>query len=150
MISARNRANCCLSPISVKGIVRYSGCSFQNPCWLIPGNSRNILFTPVWLTGGFRVNYINDCTLLLQGVCHLRSTLHCTVQTQARVWAIWHRGQRLTGQLQCDNFPLAILIAIPLTGSNLRGSPTIYSSLCFLIFRSFWADLSQTNFISSC
>ena len=94
-----------------------------------------------------------------------------------------HRGQRLAGQSQCENFnknitvgdfdrcsaltgcnlrgipwraeahwpitvrefPVGDLIAVPLTGSNLRGSPAIYS-----IYVSWPIFLKVTNFISSC
>ena len=51
-----------------------------------------------------------------------------------------YRGQRLVGQSQCENFPLAILIAVPLTGSKDR-SPAIYSDLCFLTFSQFLGPL---------
>ena len=40
-----------------------------------------------------------------------------------------HRGQTLAGQSQCENFPSAILVAVSLTGSNLRGSASVYSDL---------------------
>ena len=40
------------------------------------------------------------------------------------------RTQMITGQSQCENFRLVILIAVPLTGINLRGSPAI----CFRSF----------------
>ena len=54
--------------------------------------------------------------------------------------------QRLTGQSQCENFPLVISIAVPFTGSNLQESPAGYSDL-FLgrFFKYFLPDLISSR-----
>ena len=104
--------------------------------------------------------------LLLQGVCNLQRTqayrmaLHyiytfhalynTNVDTPCMGSLTGHRRQRLAGQSQCGNVSFAILIAIPLTGSNLRGSLRFTRIYVSWYFHSFWANFFQTNFISSC
>ena len=73
---------------------------------------------------------------MLHGHCPNFMELHmytsaCTVQYTQRHIYIWgdrtdrDRGQRLAGQSQCEKFLFVILIAVPLTGSNMRGSSVI-------------------------
>ena len=73
-------------------------------------------------------------------------TSACTVQYTQRHIYIWgdrtdrDRGQRHAGQSQCEKFLFVILIAVPLTGSNMRGSSVINLEslhVCFLIFLHF-------------
>ena len=88
----------------------------------------------------------NNYALLSQGVCHINealydsalhnylqyitckySTLYNTTVGSCTVYRGDMTGQRiaggrLAGQPQCENFPLAILTAVPLTDSKLRES----------------------------
>ena len=60
------------------------------------------------------------------------------------------QAERLAGQSQCKNFPLAKLTVLPLTGSNLLGSSQFTQIYISWYFCNFWADFCQTNFMSSC
>ena len=81
-------------------------------------------------------------------------TVLCTVLHKTNTGATCNeyltgdRGQRLAGQSHCENFPFAILVAVLLTGCNLRGSPAIYLNLGFFIFLQFLGRFFSNQLLS--
>ena len=89
---------------------------------------------------------VGHCTVYF-AICKAHA-LYNTISRHT-VYGSRHHGQRLAGQSQCKNFPLVILITVSLTGSNLWGSPVIYSNLCFLMFLQFvgWFFSNQLSLL---
>ena len=92
---------------------------------------------PPWSASDLR-----HCELLLQFV--IWTTFH--LQTHTASWSCV--GKLMTGTQRTAGQSPCILMAVPLTGSNLGGGggiPAIYADLCFLIFLQILGQFFSTN-----